>query len=62
MTLEHVQTQSIRNKANLEAKDPAERAAFRERMRGIAADPRATYDYLLGVSMIASLRRAAELG
>jgi hypothetical protein len=31
-------------------------------MRAIAADPKKTYDYLLGVSMIASLRRMAELG
>ncbi len=28
----------------------------------IAADDRRTYDYLLRVSMIASLRRAQELG
>jgi hypothetical protein len=31
-------------------------------MREAAADPTLAYDYLLKVSMIASLRRAAELG
>jgi hypothetical protein len=36
--------------------------AFRESLRMIQSDPRRTYDYLLRVSMIASLRRAAELG
>jgi 3-(3-hydroxy-phenyl)propionate hydroxylase len=62
VTLEHVQKQTIQNKRNLEAKDPADREDFKRRMRTIAADPKLTYDYLLGVSMIASLRRAAELG
>jgi 3-(3-hydroxy-phenyl)propionate hydroxylase len=61
-TIEHVQTQSIQNKRNLEATDEASRAEFKQRMRAIAADPKKTYDYLLGVSMIASLRRMAELG
>jgi 3-(3-hydroxy-phenyl)propionate hydroxylase len=56
ITKEHVQTQSIQNKKNLE--NPAE---FSERLRGIAADPQRTYDYLLGVSMIGSLRQAAKL-
>jgi hypothetical protein len=34
---------------------------FSERLRGIVADPKRTYDYLLGVSMIGSLRQAAAL-
>lgn len=57
ITKEHVQTQSIQNKKNLE--NPSE---FKERLRGITADAKQTYDYLLNVSMIGSLRRAAELG
>jgi 3-(3-hydroxy-phenyl)propionate hydroxylase len=57
ITKAHVQTQSIQNKKNLE--NPAE---FQERLRGIAADPQRTYDYLLNVSMIGSLRQAATLG
>jgi 3-(3-hydroxy-phenyl)propionate hydroxylase len=57
ITKAHVQTQSIQNKKNLE--NPSE---FRERLRQIAADPQRTYDYLLGVSMIGSLRQAETLG
>jgi 2-polyprenyl-6-methoxyphenol hydroxylase-like FAD-dependent oxidoreductase len=62
VTLEYVQTQSIRNKRNLEARDDAERDRFRDELRRTAADPALTRDYLLRVSMIASLKRAAELG
>ncbi len=62
VALEYVQTQSIRNKRNLEAREDAERDRFRDEMRRTAADPRLARDYLLRVSMIASLRRAAELG
>ncbi|MDQ4061616.1 MAG: FAD-dependent monooxygenase [Pseudomonadota bacterium] len=62
ITLEYVQRQTIQNKRNLEARDPEGQAAFRQTIREIAADPKRTYEYLLGVSMVASLRRAAELG
>jgi 3-(3-hydroxy-phenyl)propionate hydroxylase len=62
VTLEYVQTHTIQNKRNLEATDPAEQARFRTEMRAIAADPAKTRDYLMRISMIASLRRAAELG
>ena len=58
MTKEYVETQSIRNKQNLEAPG----SEFRDRLMAIAADPEQTRAYLLAVSMIASLRRAAELG
>jgi 3-(3-hydroxy-phenyl)propionate hydroxylase len=61
VTLEYVQTQSIKNKRDLEARDETAQARFRDEMRGIAADARLTREYLLSVSMIASLRRAAEL-
>jgi len=50
--------QTIANKQNLESPAPE----FRESLRTIQSDARRTYDYLLRVSMIASLRRAAELG
>jgi 3-(3-hydroxy-phenyl)propionate hydroxylase len=62
VTLEYVQTQSIRNKQNLEAREEKERDRFRDELRRLAADPALTRDYLLRVSMIASLKRAAELG
>jgi 3-(3-hydroxy-phenyl)propionate hydroxylase len=58
VTLEYVQTQSIRNKRNLENPE----GGFKDEIRAIVADPQRRYDYLLRTSMIASLRRAAELG
>ncbi len=62
VTLESVQTQTIQNKRDLEAKDEESQAEFRDRLRRIAADPDARRTYLERVSMMASLRRAAELG
>jgi 3-(3-hydroxy-phenyl)propionate hydroxylase len=58
VTLEYIQTQSIQNKRNLES----DGAGFKRELAEIAADPHRTRDYLLRVSMIASLRRAQELG
>jgi 3-(3-hydroxy-phenyl)propionate hydroxylase len=57
VTLETIQTQTIQNKKNLENPEP-----FKQSLDEIKADPNRTYDYLLRVSMIATLRRAAELG
>jgi 3-(3-hydroxy-phenyl)propionate hydroxylase len=62
VTLESTQTASIQNKRNLEARDAADRDRFREEMRRAAADPNLSRALLLRVSMIASLRRAEELG
>jgi 3-(3-hydroxy-phenyl)propionate hydroxylase len=62
VTLEYVQKHTIQNKRNLEARDPDEQARFRDEMRKIAGDAALTRDYLLRVSMMASLTRAAELG
>ncbi len=58
VTLEYIQTQSIQNKRNLES----DGEDFGRALRHIAADDARTHDYLLRVSMIASLRRAKELG
>jgi 3-(3-hydroxy-phenyl)propionate hydroxylase len=58
VTLEYIERQSIQNKRNLEAPEPE----FRRSLEEIAADPARTRDYLLRVAMIASLRRAEELG
>ena len=58
VTLEYIEHQSIQNKRNLESAGPE----FKQRLAHIAADPSRTYEYLLRVSMIASLRRAEELG
>ena len=57
-----MQTQSIRNKQNLEAREGKERDRFRDELRRIAAGSGRTRDYLLRVSMTASLKRAGELG
>jgi len=61
VNIEYVQAQTIRNKQNLEARDAAEFAEFQARMRATAADPALAYRYLLGVAMISSLTREAEL-
>jgi 3-(3-hydroxy-phenyl)propionate hydroxylase len=58
VTKEYVEKQSIQNKKNLEAPG----TEFRDRLGAIAADAAKTREYLLAVSMIASLRRAQELG
>jgi 3-(3-hydroxy-phenyl)propionate hydroxylase len=58
VTLEYIEQQSIQNKRNLES-DGTE---FGRSLAEIAADKSRTYNYLLRVSMIASLRRAQELG
>jgi 3-(3-hydroxy-phenyl)propionate hydroxylase len=58
VTLEYIDQASTRNKRNLES-DGVE---FGRELRTIAADPARTRDYLLRVSMIASLARAKELG
>jgi 3-(3-hydroxy-phenyl)propionate hydroxylase len=62
ITLEYVQKHTIQNKRNLEARDPNDRERFRREMRSILSDAQKTHDYLERVSMIASLKQAAELG
>jgi 3-(3-hydroxy-phenyl)propionate hydroxylase len=61
VNIEYVQAQTIRNKANLEARDPADHQAFKKRMRATAADPAKRRDFMLSASMIDSLKRANEL-
>jgi 3-(3-hydroxy-phenyl)propionate hydroxylase len=62
ITLEYVQKHTIQNKRNLEARDKTDRDRFRSEMRAMLSDAHKTHDYLERVSMIASLKRAAELG
>jgi 3-(3-hydroxy-phenyl)propionate hydroxylase len=57
VALEYVNTITIANKRNLEARDPAEHARWKDEMSRTAADPLLARDYLLKISMIASLRR-----
>jgi 3-(3-hydroxy-phenyl)propionate hydroxylase len=58
VTLEYIEQQSIQNKRNLEGAG----TEFRDSLAQIAADEGRMRDYLLRVSMIASLRRAESLG
>jgi 3-(3-hydroxy-phenyl)propionate hydroxylase len=58
VTLEYIQKYTIQNKKNLESSDDE----FARSLRAIAVDPTRTREYLLRVSMIASLHRAEELG
>jgi 3-(3-hydroxy-phenyl)propionate hydroxylase len=58
VTLEYIEKQSIQNKRNLES----DGTDFGRGLADIASDKSRTYEYLLRVSMIASLRRAQELG
>jgi 3-(3-hydroxy-phenyl)propionate hydroxylase len=58
VTLEYIQKYTIQNKKNLES--PGDE--FRQSLQAIAADPARAREYLMRVSMIASLHRAEELG
>jgi 3-(3-hydroxy-phenyl)propionate hydroxylase len=61
IALEYVNTISIANKRNLETRDPEEQRRWRETMTRTASEPALARDYLLRVSMIASLRKAAVI-
>lgn len=61
VNIEFVQQMSIRNKQLLEERDPAVRRRHLDELRATAADPKRAYPHLLRTSMIASLRRAAEI-
>jgi 3-(3-hydroxy-phenyl)propionate hydroxylase len=58
VTLEYIQNYTIQNKKNLESSGDE----FRRSLEAITADPARTREYLLRISMIASLRRPEELG
>jgi 3-(3-hydroxy-phenyl)propionate hydroxylase len=55
-----VNTISAANKRNLESRDAEHQRRWREEMTRAAADSRLAREYLLKVSMIASLRKAAD--
>jgi 3-(3-hydroxy-phenyl)propionate hydroxylase len=58
VALEYVNKITIANKRNLEARDPEEHRRWKEEMTRSAADPVLAREYLLRISMIASLRRS----
>jgi len=61
IALDYVNTHTIRNKQNLEAKTPEGRKAFRDFLTDVASDRDKTREYLLRTSMITSLREASEI-
>lgn len=61
VNVEYVQTLSVRNKQNLEVRDPAERAQRILALEAACADPMKAREYLLNSSMINSIRRAATI-
>jgi 3-(3-hydroxy-phenyl)propionate hydroxylase len=60
-TIEHVQANSIRNKAVLEERDPQTRRRRFEELVHTAETPELARAYLINTSMIAAVRRAAEV-
>jgi 3-(3-hydroxy-phenyl)propionate hydroxylase len=61
VNLEYVQEASIRNLRRLTAKTPDERQRNFDELRRTAAAPESTRQFLLGSSMIASIRRAGAI-
>ncbi len=59
--IEFVQRITINNKKLIEERDPAVRRTRHDELRRTAADPARAYAYLLESSMIAMVRRAAEI-
>jgi len=59
--VEFVQEQTIANKKRLEATDPEARAANMKNLREMAGDPEKARNFLLGATMIAAMRRNAEM-
>jgi len=55
VALEYVNEITIRNKRNLETRDPAEQAAFRQMLHETSADPAKRRAFLLRASMLSSL-------
>ena len=61
VAVEHVQAQSIRNKRQIEEKDPEQRLSQASELRAIAGDQGRAHRYLMDTSMLTSIRRAAEI-
>ncbi len=61
VTMKAIQGDTIRNKKNLEAKDEADRARFRDDIRAAATDPEKGRQLLRRIAMLDSLDHAASL-
>jgi 3-(3-hydroxy-phenyl)propionate hydroxylase len=62
VAVEHVQANSIRNKRQLEEKDPDVRRRNFEHLQRVASKPELSREFLITSSMIASVRRAEQIG
>jgi len=62
IALEYVNKITIANKHNLETRDPEEQKDWRETMTRTSNNQALAREYLIQVSMIASLRKAAAIG
>src|SRR5262245_36775382 len=60
VALDYVNRITIANKRNLEARDPEEHARWKALMTRTAADPLLAREYMLKISMIASLRKSGS--
>jgi len=60
-TVEQVQAMSIRNKRMMEERDPKVQRERLEEMIAVATDPARAREHMLNTSMIAGLRRAAQI-
>lgn len=61
VTMDAIQSGTIRNKRNLEARTPEDREAFRNEIRKAISGRETTREFLRRISMIDSLQRAAAL-
>jgi 3-(3-hydroxy-phenyl)propionate hydroxylase len=61
VALDVVQQTTLRNRAILNTRDPASRAAYYDDLRSTTADPAKHKDYLMRTSMISSLRDVAKI-
>jgi 3-(3-hydroxy-phenyl)propionate hydroxylase len=61
VTMQAIQSGTIRNKRDLEAKDETDRARFRDDIRAAAADPEKGRALLRRIAMLDSLDRAAAI-
>ena len=56
-----MQQTTLRNRAILNTRDPAARAAYYDELRRTVANPDTHKDYLMRTSMISSLRDVAKI-
>jgi hypothetical protein len=61
VTIEYVEKATVENKRNLEARDSHDQKQFRGKMRRILAEPAETRAYVMKLSMMASVQRAAQI-